>query len=182
MAFSQGRLLENERKRNQRVSAGSMLAEEWRGKKTIFRRGMFQNRPKRLGFTRSRPYHKDDNGHVEQKNWTHVRQLLGYQRLEDPALCGAINTLYGELWEPLHNYFSPCSKLLRKKRHGAKVRRKHDHPMTPCERLLACEEIDAATKERLKRARAALNPFELARRIEEALRGVLHRTLGPTSA
>jgi hypothetical protein len=61
----------------------------------------FQERKKAVGFTRSRPYKKNDNGHVEQKNWTHVRQLLGYERLEDPALVGAINDLYRECWEPL---------------------------------------------------------------------------------
>lgn len=137
----------------------------------------FQDRPKKVGFTRSRPYHKDDNGHVEQKNWTHVRQLLGYDRLEEPELCEAINTLYRELWEPLHNYFCPSAKLHSKERHGAKVQRRHDKPATPCDRLLACEHIDAPTKQRLKATRAALNPFELARRIESTLRTILHRAL-----
>ena len=65
----------------------------------------FRDRPNRVGFTRSRPYHKDDNGHVEQKNWTHVRQLLGYEQLEAPELCERINALYRDLWEPLHHYF-----------------------------------------------------------------------------
>ena len=67
----------------------------------------FQERRRPVGFTRSRPYHKDDNGHVEQKNWTHVRQLLGYERFGEEALCAEINALYRELWEPLHNYFCP---------------------------------------------------------------------------
>jgi len=58
-----------------------------------------------VGFPRSRPYKKDDIGHVEQKNWTHVRRLLGYDRLEDPRLVDLINALYRECWEPLHNYF-----------------------------------------------------------------------------
>jgi hypothetical protein len=133
----------------------------------------FQQRERQVGFTRSRPYHKDDNGHVEQKNWTHVRQLLGYQRLEDPALCDAINTLYRELWEPLHNYFCPSAKLISSGRHGARIKRKHDRPTTPCDRLLASDHIDAESKARLQQRRAALNPFDLTRRIETSLRQIL---------
>lgn len=69
----------------------------------------FQDRPKKVGFTRSRPYHKDDDGHVEEKNSARVRQLLGYERFEDPAVLGPLNELYREVWEPLHNYFLPCA-------------------------------------------------------------------------
>jgi hypothetical protein len=101
----------------------------------------FQERPQRVAFTRSRPYHKDDNGHVEQKNWTHVRQLLGYHRLEDRALCAQIDRLYVQWWEPLHNYFCPSAKLVSKERHGAKVRRRHDAPRTPCDRLLNSPDV-----------------------------------------
>lgn len=137
----------------------------------------FQQRPKRVNFTRSRPYHKNDNGHVEQKNWTHVRQLLGYDRLEDPELCEAINALYRDIWEPLHNYFCPSAKLVSKDRHGAKVRRRHDAPKTPCDRLLESPDISAARKKELRRQRASLNPFELHRRLEEGLRPILLRAL-----
>lgn len=137
----------------------------------------FQERPRQVGFTRSRPYHKDDNGHVEQKNWTHVRQLLGYSRLEDPSLCDQINRLYAELWEPLHNFFCPSAKLVSKERHGAKVQRRHDVPTTPCDRLLACPEIDKATKKKLQKERTRLNPFDLARRVELALRRILQPPL-----
>jgi hypothetical protein len=137
----------------------------------------FQERPRRVGFTRSRPYHKDDNGHVEQKNWTHVRQLLGYGRLEDPQLCQEINGLYTELWEPLHNYFCPSAKLLNKERHGAKVQRHHDVPTTPCDRLLACPDVEGLTKQKLHKQRARLNPFDLARKVETALRRILQHPL-----
>jgi hypothetical protein len=137
----------------------------------------FQDRPRQVGFTRSRPYHKDDNGHVEQKNWTHVRQLLGYDRLEDPELCAEIDRLYVEFWEPLHNYFCPSAKLLSKERHGAKVQRRHDAPLTPCDRLLGCAEVDQATKKKLQKERAGLNPFNLARKAESALRRILQRSL-----
>ena len=137
----------------------------------------FQERKKAVGFTRSRPYKKNDNGHVEQKNWTHVRQLLGYERLEDPALVGAINDLYRECWEPLHNYFLPSAKLEEKSRDGAKLKRKHDKPKTPYERLLASPDVRAAMKEKLRKEKAALNPFQLHRRLEEGLRAILHRAL-----
>jgi hypothetical protein len=137
----------------------------------------FQERPKAVGFTRSRPYQKDDNGHVEQKNWTHVRRLLGYARLEDPELVSLINALYRECWEPLHNFFLPSAKLQKKSREGAKVKRRHDKPQTPCERLLGSPEMDAASKRRLRSEQARLNPFELHRRLEEGLRAILQRPL-----
>ena len=137
----------------------------------------FQERPKTVGFTRSRPYKKNDNGHVEQKNWTHVRQLLGYDRLDDPTLVEPINALYRDCWEPLHNYFLPSAKLEQKNRVGAKVQRKHDKPLTPCERLLASNDVSVAAKRRLRATRDSLNPFELHRRLEEGLRTILHRAL-----
>ena len=137
----------------------------------------FQERPKQVGFTRSRPYHKNDNGHVEQKNWTHVRQLLGYQRLDDPEMLESINVIYREIWEPLHNNFCPSAKLLSKDRHGAKLKRRHDQPMTPCDRLLASAALSARQKAQLRATRKTLNPFELNRRLETALRPLLLRAL-----
>lgn len=139
--------------------------------------GYFQDRSRRVGFTRSRPYHKDDNGHVEQKNWTHVRQLFGYGRFGDPRLVEEMNALYREVWEPLHNHFLPSMKLVAKDRHGAKVHRRHDRPQTPCDRLLACPQIPGDAKERLRRERAALNPFILHEQLEQCLRRVLDRAL-----
>ena len=137
----------------------------------------FQERPKKVGFTRSRPYKKNDNAHVEQKNWTHVRQLLGDDRLDDPDLVAEINVLSRECWEPLHNFYLPSAKLEQKTRVGAKVKRKHDKPMTPCDRLLQSEDVDEGAKQRLRAQRAALNPFALHREIEGRLRSILHRAL-----
>jgi hypothetical protein len=137
----------------------------------------FQERPKKVGFTRSRPYKKNDNGHVEQKNWTHVRQLLGYDRLDDPGLLNPVNSLYRDCWEPLHNDFLPQAKLTAKSCDGSKVKRRHDKPLTPCERLLRCKEVSAEGKRQLRATRDALNPFELPRRLEEDLRAILHRAL-----
>jgi len=142
----------------------------------------FQERPKQVGFTRSRPYHKDDNGHVEQKNWTHVRQLLGYDRFDDPELPALINALYRDWWEPLHNYFCPSAKLQSKERHGAKVSRRHDKPTTPCDRLLASEHVSARVKRELRQRRAQLNPFALARGVELALKAIRRQILASRAA
>lgn len=124
-------------------------------------------------FTRSRPYKKDDNGHVEQKNWTHVRQLLGYGRLERPELVDEINRLYVEVWEPLNNYFLPSTKLIGKLRTGGKLSRKHDQPLTPCDRLLNCPEVPDRVKAKLRRTRKSLNPIDLKHELERRLAPIL---------
>ena len=83
----------------------------------------FQERPKKVGFTRSRTYKKNDNAHVEQKNWTHVRQLFGYDRFGDEEILPLMNEIYSDVWEPLNNFFKPCMKLLKKERHGSKIKK-----------------------------------------------------------
>jgi len=114
---------------------------------------------------------------VEQKNWTHVRQLLGYGRLEDPDLIPRINDLYQTCWEPLHNYFLPSAKLIGKTRDGAKVSRKHDAPATPCDRILADASVPEETKKALRKARKQLNPFHLKDALEKALKPILAHAL-----
>ncbi len=136
----------------------------------------FKERPQPVSFTRSRPYKKNDNAHVEQKNWSHVRQLLGYDRLEDPRLCARINTLYRDYWEPLNNYFMPSAKLIEKIRHGAKIKKRHDKPMTPCDRLLQSQYISKHDKEQLRQKRKALNPFVLAQKLEKALNEIFNQS------
>ncbi len=85
-----------------------------------------------------------------------------------------INALYLECREPLHNYFLPSAKLERKSREGAKVRRRHDKPLMPCERLLGSPDVYAASKGKLRAQKAALKHLELNRRMEERLRAILH--------
>lgn len=122
-----------------------------------------------IQFTRGRPYKKDDNAHIEQKNWTHVRKLLGYVRYDTPAAQGAIHRLYrGEL-RLFQNLFLPSVKLLRKERVGARVRRRYDGPRTPLDRVLACPELRPEVAAQLQRLRARLDPFALARAIEQQL-------------
>jgi hypothetical protein len=119
-------------------------------------------------FTRGRPYKKDDNAHIEQKNWTHVRKLLGYDRYDSQAALTAINVLYADL-RVLQNLFLPSVKLLEKRRVGARVRRRYDAPHTPLDRLRACPTVDPATVAQLEQRRAATDPFALARHIEAQL-------------
>lgn len=137
----------------------------------------FQEREKVVGFTRSRPYHKNDNGHVEQKNWSHVRQLLGYERLGNPELLEGINKLYKEVWEPLNNFFMPSSKLIKKDRHGAKIKRRHDKAMTPCDRLLESPDVSASTKRKLRATRKYFDPFTLHDELEKNLQAIFKSSL-----
>jgi transposase InsO family protein len=121
-----------------------------------------------IQFTRGRPYKKDDNAHIEQKNWTHVRKLLGYLRYDsDPALT-AMNALYEDL-RLLQNLFLPSVKLIEKKRVGARIRRRYDAPRTPLERVEACADIDGEQVRALHQRRARLDPIALAARIDQQL-------------
>lgn len=121
----------------------------------------FQERKKPLQFTRSRPYHKGDNAHVEQKNWTHVRQLFGYQRFSNPEVTSLMNDLYQNECSLLHNYFYPSMKLIDKQRIQSKIKKCFDAPKTPYQRLLGSEHISFLQKEKLKQTFQSLNPFQL---------------------
>jgi hypothetical protein len=127
----------------------------------------FVNRHQPVEFTRSRAYHKNDNAHVEQKNWTHVRQWLGYDRFEKPEIIALMNDLYENEWRLFHNFYCSSVKLLSKERIGAKTVKKHDAPKTPYERILESEKITAYTKRGLQQIFENTNPFHLRRRIEE---------------
>jgi len=133
------------------------------------------DRPRPVPLTRSRPYRKNDQAHVEQKNWTHVRQLLGYQRLEQPELVPLINDLY-RTWGLLHNFFCPNLKLLSKTRKGAKTVRKYSPPQTPYQRLLVSEHLSQNQKQKLPDQFQKLNPLQLKKRIEQQLKIVFDKT------
>jgi hypothetical protein len=133
----------------------------------------FLKRPVPVGFTRSRPYRKNDNARVEQKNWTHVRQLVGYGRLGEAAQAELLNGLYAQEWGWFRNFFCPAMKHLRTEVEGSRKRRVYDKPATPFERLKRSNGVDPAQIERLEEFKATLNPFALKRRIESRLRGVL---------
>ena len=122
-----------------------------------------------IQFTRGRPYKKDDNAHIEQKNWTHVRKLLGYVRYDSPAALATINDLYAHELRLFQNLFLPSVKLVRKERVGARVRRRYDAPRTPFERVAACAEADPTAVAQLAALRARLDPFVLAQTIDRKL-------------
>jgi hypothetical protein len=126
-------------------------------------------RNRSIEWTRSRAYKKNDQAHVEQKNFTHVRQLLGYGRFGDLELREQVNELYEKAWLPLRNHFTPVMKLIEKQRIGSKVRKKYDAPATPCDRLLNCAKVSEETKAQLRATRAALDPMDLAADIEARL-------------
>ena len=126
-------------------------------------------RKRSIEWTRSRAYKKNDQAHVEQKNFTHVRQLLGYGRFGDLALKCLVDELYAEAWLPMRNHFTPVMKLVEKRRVDGKVRKKYDEPATPCDRLLACPKVSESTKEKLRQTRAGLDPIDLAGEVERRL-------------
>lgn len=121
-----------------------------------------------IQFTRGRPYKKNDNARFEQKNWTHVRKLLGYVRYDSEPALAAINALYADL-RLLQNLCLPSVKLIEKTRVGARIRRRYDAPRTPLERVETCAEADPEKLRALRHLRARLNPFELAHRIDRQL-------------
>jgi hypothetical protein len=127
---------------------------------------------KQIQFTRGRPYKKDDNAHIEQKNWTHVRKILGYLRYDSPQALDAINDLYQHELRVLQNLFLPSMKLTEKVRVGSKLKRRYDKPLTPLERLLACPQADPAKLQELKKLRETTDPFKLAKTIEQKLERV----------
>jgi hypothetical protein len=130
-----------------------------------------RQRKEPVDFTRSRPYRKNDQAHVEQKNWTHVRQLLGYERLERAELVEPINELY-RWWGLLHNYFCPMLKLKEKVREGARVKRSYEKPATAYQRLLESPEVSAKSKMRLRKQFKELDPFDVKHQIEARLKGI----------
>ncbi len=117
-----------------------------------------------LTFTRSRPYRKNDNCFVEQKNYSVVRQAVGYARMDTDKQLECLKELYRPLCL-LTNYFLPSAKLMSKTRDGAHVTKHHDTPQTPYQRLLNDKQVAPKVKRELKRVRRTLNPAELRRQI-----------------
>ena len=126
-----------------------------------------EQRPKQIQFTRSRPYHSDDNAHVEQKNWTHVRQLFGYERFSNQAVVELMNDLYKNEMSQMNNYFLPNTKLTEKQRVESKIIKKHDKPATPYQRLMKSEHVTEERKNELTEVYNSLNPFELKKTIKK---------------
>ena len=132
----------------------------------------FQGHPNVIKFTRSRPYKKNDNAHVEQKNWTHVRQLFSYDRFDNKSLINLMNNLYSKEWSQLQNYFFPSMKLKEKTRINSRYKKKYEEPQTPYQRLIDSNDIDEEQKSKLQAQFKKLDPFKLKARIEKKLKAI----------
>jgi hypothetical protein len=121
-----------------------------------------------ITFTRSRPYKKNDQAHVEQKNWSVVRRTVGYDRLENQQQFALLTSIYQDL-RLYVNFFQPVLKLISKKRIGNKSVRKYDTARTPYQRIVEREDIPVARKANLLNLYLQLNPVELRDRIDEKL-------------
>ncbi len=130
-----------------------------------------------LTFTRSRPYKKNDQAYVEQKNWSIVRQLVGYDRYEGQQACDALQRLY-EVVRLYTNFFQPSMKLLSKERMGAKVKKKYDAAKTPYQRVLAAQQVEAPVKEALHQEYLPLNPVTLLRQVRRQQALLWKRAVG----
>jgi hypothetical protein len=119
------------------------------------------HRRRKIQFSRSRAYQKNDNAHIENKNWTHIRQYLGYQRFENVELVSLLNELYTSEWNHYFNYFIPSVKLIVKERKGSKIIKKYDTPKTPFQRIMESDEIAEEKKNELTKRFKTMNPFEL---------------------
>jgi hypothetical protein len=120
----------------------------------------------KITFTRSRPYKKNDQAHVEQKNWSVVRRLIGYDRYEASPALKLFEAIYQD-WRLYVNFFQPVLKLVEKRRVGSKVIKKYDTARTPYQRVLESPHVSQEAKERLRQLYPTLNPMALRQRIDE---------------
>ena len=147
----------------------------------------------KLEFTRSRPGHKNDNAYIEEKNWTHVRKVLGYLRYDTAEEVSIIRDLYRHELRLYKNFFQPVMKLVRKDRIGGSIKRRYGTPMTPYQNLTHSGQLGEHGEEQLRQTYLSLNPAALKREIDakvnrliqihEAKNGVpgtrLHRHITP---
>ena len=119
---------------------------------------------KARGVVRSRPYHKNDNPHVEEKNNSIIRKFVGYDRHDSQAEIDLLNRLYQSL-HFLVNWFLPSQKLLHKMRTGSHITKVYDQAQTPCARMLAREDVSEETKQQLRSTCATLDMTSLQHEI-----------------
>jgi hypothetical protein len=124
-----------------------------------------------IKFSRSRPYHKNDNCFIEQKNGSHVRRTLGHYRYETENELRLINDLYAEL-RIYKNFFQPIIKLISKERTGGHIRRKYDKPRTPYQRVMEDKSIDEKMKNNLHEVYESQNPAALKRKVDQKIKSL----------
>ena len=123
-------------------------------------------REQRIELSRSRPYQKNDNAWIEQKNWTHVRKVVGYRRFDNTSELRLLNEIYAVL-RLYKNFFLPTIKLASKTRVNGRIKRTYDQARTPYQRLMESRQIDRKSKQQLKATYESLNPAELQRRLSD---------------
>lgn len=124
----------------------------------------------KLLYTRSRPNRKNDNAYIEQKNRTHVRQLVGYGRYDTLSQLELLNNLYRDEYRLFTNFFRPVMKIQSKEKiNNSLCRKKYDQAQTPYQRLLNCEQLPQEQKDRLTKLYLSLNPVQLKKTINEKI-------------
>jgi hypothetical protein len=127
----------------------------------------------RVNPKRGRPYKKNDNCFVEQKNWTHVRSIFGYERIDDKIFVPLMNEIYKVYWGPLKNFFTPTRKMESKRRSGSRVVKQYGQPKTPYQRLVESEALSAGQKYKLRQRKETMNPLYLRRELDRKLASIL---------
>ena len=120
----------------------------------------------KITFTRSRPYQKNDQAHVEQKNWSVVRHTVGYDRWETEQELALLESIYDDLRLYI-NFFQPSLKLIAKERIGNQTFKRYDEAKTPYQRVFERQDISVPAKARLTNFYVQLNPAELRRSIDK---------------
>lgn len=133
----------------------------------------FTKRKRPVQYTRSRAYRKNDNAHIEGKNWTHIRQYLGYHRFDRKEIVTLLNDLYSNQWSPFFNFFIPSAKTVSKERIDSKIIKIFDSPKTPFERLMSSDDIPKKTRKELTKIFNDLNPFKLQNAIRYKIKKIL---------
>ena len=136
---------------------------------------------RRITFTRSRPGNKNDGAYVAQKNWTHVRELVGYLRFDSDAELVVLNRIW-ELDRVFTNLLLTQQKLLTRERVGVKVIKRHDRASTPYQRVIDADVLRPAQRSALTRARNALHPGQLQREIARLCAQLERLALSKTAA
>lgn len=134
--------------------------------------GYYVKRREPVSLSRGRPRHGNDQAYVEQKNWSHVRLLLGYQRIDQSDLIPAINRLY-KAWALFNNFFCTNLKLEAKTKVGSRYSKRYDTPRTPYQRLMESDHQTEPQKTYLTETYCNLNPFNLKRQIDHWQRKIL---------
>lgn len=115
----------------------------------------------------------NDNAHIEQKNYSGVRKLLGYSRVETKEAVALMNQLYAGPWRLYFNFYQPVMKCIEKKRVGSKYIRKYNEPKTPYQRVLLHKDIPQTVKDKLTKIKESLNPLQLKKEVDTLVMKIL---------